>query len=158
MKHSRLQVLPQPTVNNRRAASSSRENMENLSAGVMSWTVTAGTNKNYRSGLRETSLEDESRPRTDPVYFWCWPGKMDGSRSLWFVNIFANFSRKIIRHMWAADTCEWVKADCWALAEVYILFSEINVSLIAVTMNSVLHGSSWTFEYVNHHVSKHLHF
>ena len=32
------------------------------------------------------------------------------------------------------------------------------MSVIAVTINSVLHSSSWKFEYVSHHVSKHLHF
>ena len=41
--------------------------------------LSRGLHKNYQTDFYETWIEDESRPRIDPINFWFW-------------NVFVNFS------------------------------------------------------------------
>ena len=94
-------------------------------------------------GFHDARMEDGSRPRLDPVNFWC------GSRNFFtFTNLnivkyeaFLTFSMDLDEknephlcswylqasfiHYWIRF--EWIKWDCWSLAEVYALLSAIHV-------------------------------
>lgn len=51
--------------------------------------LSAGLHKNYWTDFHETGMEDGSRPRIDPFYFWCGSGKRDESR-IFFLTVFNN--------------------------------------------------------------------
>lgn len=91
-------------------------------------------NKNYWMDLHETWIEDGSRPRIDPTDFWCSSGWRDELRNfknqvylggwcLWVSTIWCRF-KCFIRYWTSMD---WVKENCWPLAEVSTLLSSVRL-------------------------------